>query len=71
MRIWIVLFGLVARSTTRAVTVLAQGARNEKNNVSYGGASALGDVVHDHRQAVRPASLIMIFRRLLPTMGRA
>ena len=53
------------------VTVLAQAAHKLKNSVLYGGASALGDGVHDDRQAFLPASLIIIFLLLLPMMGAA
>jgi hypothetical protein len=51
MRIWILLFLLVTHSATYAAVVLSQGARNVKNGAPYGGASAVGDGVHDDTQA--------------------
>jgi hypothetical protein len=51
MRVWIVLFLLVTQSATYAVTVLSNGARNVKHGAPYGGASAVGDGVHDDTQA--------------------
>lgn len=71
MRISIFLSLLVSRSTAHAVNVLAQAARNLKNSVLHGAASALGDGVHDDWRAFLPASLIIILLLLLPTMGAA
>jgi hypothetical protein len=51
MRTWMLLFLLVTHSATHAATVLSQGARNVKNGAPYGGASAIGDGVHDDTQA--------------------
>jgi hypothetical protein len=51
IRVWIFLFLLVTQSATYAATVLSQGVRNVKNGASYGGASAVGDGVHDDTQA--------------------
>jgi hypothetical protein len=50
-RIWILLFLLISHSVTHAATILSQGARNVKNGAAYGGASAVGDGVHDDTQA--------------------
>ena len=54
-----------------AATVLSQGARNVNNGVLYGGASAVGDGVHDDRHALLDAFLIIIFLLLLPMTGVA
>jgi hypothetical protein len=51
MRTWILLFLLIAHAEIHAATVLSQGARNVKNGAPYGGASAIGDGVHDDTQA--------------------
>src|SRR5580704_5350959 len=55
MRIRILLFLLISHSATHAATILSQGARNVKNGAAYGGASAVGDGVHDDTQAIRDA----------------
>jgi len=65
MKIWFSVLG------THAATLLSQGARNVKNGVLYGGASAVGDGVHDDRQAFLDAFLIIIFLLLLPMTGVA
>jgi hypothetical protein len=55
MRIGILLFLLISHSATHAATILSQGARNVKNGAAYGGASAVGDGVHDDTQAILDA----------------
>jgi hypothetical protein len=42
---------LFTQAPTYATSVLSQGARNVKNGAPYGGASAVGDGVHDDTQA--------------------
>jgi Pectate lyase superfamily protein/Carbohydrate binding module (family 6) len=51
MRICLFLFLLFTQIPTYATTVLSQGTRNVKNGAPYGGASAVGDGVHDDTQA--------------------
>jgi hypothetical protein len=51
MRILILFFLVITHSAIYAATVLSQGARNVRSGASYGGASAVGDGVHDDTQA--------------------
>jgi len=55
LKIWIMLLLFVAQSAYAATTILSQGARNVKNGAAYGGASAVGDGVHDDTQAILDA----------------
>ena len=55
IRVWIFLFLLVSQSASYAATVLSQGVRNVKNGAAYGGASAVGDGMHDDTQAILDA----------------